>query len=150
MSLTFVSAAITGFSSPARRFLAVARLACLDGTVAGRGLDLHSSVPSTALAGSRDCFREPFPGMMGAVHLLYLMAQLEDSVRNVAQKRRGRLSRQVQGKSYGGLRLAHIIQSGVGRSDQSEDGVPRGERETVVMVDTLMFKSGSSVGRLGV
>ena len=42
--------------------------------------------------------------MIGAVHLLYIMAQLEDSIGYVARKRRERLQRQVQGESQGGLR----------------------------------------------
>ena len=61
-----------GFSSPARRFFAVARLAPLDGTVAGGGIDLHSSVPSAGLAGTRDGFRVPFPRTLGAVHFVVL------------------------------------------------------------------------------
>ena len=49
-----------GLSTPARGFFAVARLTRLDGTVAGGGVDLYSSVPSTALAGSRGGVRKPF------------------------------------------------------------------------------------------
>ena len=68
----------------------------LDGTVAGGGVDLYLAVLSTAFAGSRDDLREPFRGMPGAVHLLYMIAQLEDSVGDVARKRGGCFQRKVQ------------------------------------------------------
>ena len=80
-----------GFSSPARGFFAVVRLARLDGTVAGRGIDLYSSVSSTVLAVSRHCFQEPFSRLLGGVYSLYLMAQFEESVRFVALKGEERL-----------------------------------------------------------
>ena len=63
-----------GFPPPTRRVLTMARLPRLYGAVAGGGIHLGSSVPSASLAGSRDCFQEPFSSMPGAVYLLYIMA----------------------------------------------------------------------------
>ena len=85
-----------GLSTPTRGFFAVARLTRLDETVAGGGFDLYSTVPSTAFAGSRDGVLEQFRGLPGAVHLFYMIAQLEGSVGDVARKRRGCLRRKVQ------------------------------------------------------
>ena len=123
-----------GLSTPARGFFAVARLTRLNGTVPGGGIDLYSTVPSTAFAGSRDGVREPLRVTPGAVHVLYMIAQLEGSVGDVARKRRGYLRRKVQGEPLEGLRSANVLQGVEGRSGQGEEGVPRGRREVVIMM----------------
>ena len=75
-----------GLPSPAGGFFAVARLARLDGPVAGGGVDLDSADPGTAFAGLLDGDREPFRGVPSAVHLLYQLAQLDEPVSDVDRK----------------------------------------------------------------
>ena len=85
--------------SPACGFFAVARLARIDGTVAGGGVDLDSAGSVMGFAGLLDSGREPFRGVPSAVHLLYQLAQLDGPVSDVGRKGWGGLQREIESKS---------------------------------------------------